>query len=254
MGHPLRAVPPISTVPHVGWETQRTTALPEVPRGNGRHRRRGRFRGLAAAGVLLTIGVTAAMLSPVLIGWTGPLVPPAARASAVVPPTGPVASEVPPAPTTAPPPTVTASVVPTKKTTTSAGSGYTYADFEAEVFDLTNEQRAEAGCGKLRRDAKLAKAARAYSIDMAKDKHLDHTGLDGSSPGSRMEAAGYDTSAGWAENIAYGYQTPEAVMNGWMKSEGHRRNILDCNLKALGVGAAKASNGSLYWTQDFGRA
>ncbi|WP_344078230.1 CAP domain-containing protein [Luedemannella helvata] len=237
----------------MGWETQRTTALPEVPgpHGAGRHRRRRRLGGLATAGVLLTIGVTGAMLSPVLIGWTGPLVPPAARASAVVPPTGPA----PAAPTSAPPttgppesPTVKASQLPPSK----KNSPYAYAELEDRVFALTNQARAREGCGALRRDGKLVKAARAHSTDMARNRFLEHTGSDRSSPGTRIERAGYSAGSGWAENIAYGYATPEAVMDGWMNSSGHRRNILNCGLKALGVGVARAANGSLYWTQDFG--
>ena len=96
-------------------------------------------------------------------------------------------------------------------------------------------------------------AARAHSKDMAAHKYFDHTGLDKSSPGIRMDRAGYDADSGWAENIAYGFPTPEAVMNKWMNSPGHRQNILDCGLKALGVGVAKAADNSLYWTQDFGR-
>jgi uncharacterized protein YkwD len=240
----------------VGWETQRTTALPELPaHGNGRHRRRRRLGGLATAGVLLTIGVTGAMLSPVLIGWTGPLVPPAARASAVVPPTAPAQSDpmanapvtTAPPPPTAPP--LTASALPTATKATA----YAYAGFEDKVLALTNEQRGKQGCPALRRDAKLVKAARAHSKDMAAHKYFDHTGLDKSSPGIRMDRAGYDADSGWAENIAYGFPTPEAVMNKWMNSPGHRQNILDCGLKALGVGVAKAADNSLYWTQDFGR-
>ncbi|WP_344140486.1 CAP domain-containing protein [Luedemannella flava] len=238
-------MPTVSTVPQVGWETQRTTALPEVPRGNGRHRRRRRLGGLATAGVLLTIGVTGAMLSPVLIGWTGPLVPPAARASAVVPPTGPVAP--PNTNPTAPEPTTAAPA--TSKKPTSA-----YAELEDRVLALTNAERAREGCGALRRDAKLVQAARAHSKDMAKNKYFSHTGLDKSSPGQRIERAGYHADAGWAENIAFGYASPEAVMEGWMKSPDHRRNILDCGLKALGVGVGRAADGRYYWTQDFGGA
>lgn len=252
MIRPLRVLPTVSTVPGVGWETQRTTALPEVPnRGNGRHRRRRRLGGLATAGVLLTIGVTGAMLSPVLIGWTGPLVPPAARASAGVPPTSQADALPPPDPTSAAPPATTAAPKPSKK---PASSTYAYAELEDRVLALTNEQRAKAGCDALRRDAKLAQAARAHSKDMAKNKYFSHTGLDKSSPGARIQRTGYNSNAGWAENIAYGYPTPEAVMDGWMDSKDHKRNILDCNLKALGVGVAKATNGTFYWTQDFGGA
>src|SRR5262249_27305309 len=100
---------------------------------------------------------------------------------------------------------------------------------------------------------KLVKAARQHSADMADNKYFSHTGLDKSTPGTRIDQAGYDADKGWAENIAYGYPTPEAVMTGWMNSAGHRQNILDCGLKALGVGVARAADGTLYWAQDFGR-
>ncbi|MFC7479696.1 CAP domain-containing protein [Luedemannella flava] len=170
---------------------------------------------------------------------------PAARASAVVPPTGPVAP--PNTNPTAPEPTTAAPA--TSKKPTSA-----YAELEDRVLALTNAERAREGCGALRRDAKLVQAARAHSKDMAKNKYFSHTGLDKSSPGQRIERAGYHADAGWAENIAFGYASPEAVMEGWMKSPDHRRNILDCGLKALGVGVGRAADGRYYWTQDFGGA
>jgi uncharacterized protein YkwD len=51
-----------------------------------------------------------------------------------------------------------------------------------------------------------------------------------------------------------GYRTPAAVMAGWMDSDGHRANILNCDFEAIGVGLARDSNGTAYWTQVFGRA
>jgi uncharacterized protein YkwD len=120
------------------------------------------------------------------------------------------------------------------------------------VLDLTNAERAKAGCGSLRLDVHLRTAARGHSTDMAVHNYFSHTGRDGSDPGDRMAAAGYNTRRGWAENIAAGYPSPRSVMNGWMNSSGHRANILNCRLRALGVGVARASNGRLYWTQDFG--
>ncbi|NEP07952.1 MAG: CAP domain-containing protein, partial [Okeania sp. SIO4D6] len=93
--------------------------------------------------------------------------------------------------------------------------------------------------------------------NMALQDFFDHTGLDGSSAGDRIETTGYDFSA-WAENIAVGYLTPEAVVEGWMNSPGHRANILDPNLQEIGVGYYFLENdtGSVnfnnYWTQVFG--
>lgn len=61
--------------------------------------------------------------------------------------------------------------------------------------------------------------------------------------GLRFSAAG--------ENIAYGQPTPQAVMNAWMNSAGHRANILGASYTYIGVGAAKNSQGVIYWTQEF---
>ncbi|MGI5165290.1 CAP domain-containing protein [Spirillospora sp. CA-253888] len=121
---------------------------------------------------------------------------------------------------------------------------------EGAVVALTNQERAKAGCGALRTDSRLTLAARRHSADMAEHKYLDHTSRNGDSPWKRMEDAGY-TGGGGAENIAQGYATPAAVVKGWMESPGHRANILNCKLRAIGVGMAKGSGGP-WWTQNFG--
>ncbi|RFS86656.1 CAP domain-containing protein [Actinomadura spongiicola] len=120
---------------------------------------------------------------------------------------------------------------------------------EAAVVALTNAERAKEGCKPLRVDARLVTAARRHSADMAANGYFDHTSRNGDSPWQRMEAAGYPSPG--AENIAKGYATAEAVMKGWMDSPGHRANILNCDLRAIGVGRAAGSGGPL-WTQDFG--
>ncbi|TYC18926.1 CAP domain-containing protein [Actinomadura syzygii] len=120
---------------------------------------------------------------------------------------------------------------------------------ETAVVALTNAERAKAGCRPLRVDERLAAAARKHSADMAADDYFDHTSRNGDSPWQRMEDAGYPSPG--AENIAKGYPTAQAVMEGWMNSPGHRANILNCDLRAIGVGRASGSGG-LVWTQDFG--
>jgi len=137
-----------------------------------------------------------------------------------------------------------------RATTTAVPAGL--AAMETQVLDLTNAERAKAGCGALRFDTHLRAAARAHSTDMAVHNYFSHTGRDGSDPGDRIAAAGFNIRRGWAENIAAGYPTAKAVMTGWMNSSGHRANILNCRLRALGVGVARSSGGRLYWTQDFG--
>jgi len=92
----------------------------------------------------------------------------------------------------------------------------------------------------------LAKAAYDHSLDMRTHNYFSHTGLDGSDPGQRITAAGYSWDA-WGENIANGYTTEQAVMNAWLASEGHCKNIMNGDFKDMGAG--REGN---YWTQDFG--
>ncbi|MEU5211704.1 CAP domain-containing protein [Streptomyces sp. NPDC020742] len=120
----------------------------------------------------------------------------------------------------------------------------------ARILELVNSERSKAGCSPLTLNAKLSKAAQDHSKDMAAHRNMSHTGSDGSSPGDRITRAGYKWSA-YGENVAYGYGTAESVMKGWMSSPGHKRNILDCSFKELGVGLAQPGD---YWTQDFGTA
>ena len=122
---------------------------------------------------------------------------------------------------------------------------------EDEVTRLTNQERERAGCDPLATDERLRSSARGHSEDMAVNDYFDHTGRDGRSPFDRMADAGYPNPA--AENIAFGYPTPADVMAGWMDSEGHRNNILNCSFVAIGVGLAFNGDGRPYWTQNFGR-
>jgi len=87
---------------------------------------------------------------------------------------------------------------------------------------------------------------------MADNQHLSHTGQGGSSVSHRIEATGYDFWTGVGENIAMGYRDVNSVMNGWMRSIGHRYNILG-NWEHVGFGVAKAQNGAIYWVADFAR-
>src|SRR5690606_19302426 len=98
---------------------------------------------------------------------------------------------------------------------------------EDEVTALTNAERRAAGCGEVTTDERLRAAARGHSQDMAANDYFSHTSLDGSTFVDRAQAEGYPSPA--AENIAYGYATPADVMEGWMNSDGHRRNILNCS-------------------------
>ncbi|MFF4710571.1 sigma-70 family RNA polymerase sigma factor [Streptomyces eurythermus] len=120
----------------------------------------------------------------------------------------------------------------------------------AQVVALVNKERAAAGCGPVTEDPQLERAAQGHSDDMAARGFFDHTNPDGAGPGERVTAAGYRWST-YGENIARGQQTPQAVMDSWMHSPGHRANILNCSFKDIGVGVHKGSGGP-WWTQNFG--
>ncbi|MFI8952112.1 CAP domain-containing protein [Streptomyces sp. NPDC053750] len=120
----------------------------------------------------------------------------------------------------------------------------------AKVVELVNAERGKAGCSPVTVNAALTKAAQAHSEDMAATGTMSHSGSNGSSPEDRISNAGYNWST-YGENVAYGYETPEKVMAGWMSSPGHRENILNCEFKEIGVGLAQPGS---YWTQDFGTA
>ncbi|MCX5380723.1 sigma-70 family RNA polymerase sigma factor [Streptomyces sp. NBC_00091] len=124
------------------------------------------------------------------------------------------------------------------------------AGVAGQVIALANSERAAAGCGPLKEDAQLRGAAQGHSDDMARRDFFSHTNPDGADPGARTTAAGYRWST-YGENIAKGQQTAQDVMDSWMKSPGHRANILNCSFKDIGVGIHTGSGGP-WWTQNFG--
>ncbi|QZY19769.1 CAP domain-containing protein [Streptomyces decoyicus] len=124
------------------------------------------------------------------------------------------------------------------------------ARYEAKVLRLVNKARAEHGCGPLRRDARLAKAARLHSQDMSARHYYARSSPDGRDPKERMEAQGYKDAH--AENIDAWETEPEGAFRAWMNSPGHRANILSCSSHATGVGVAFGGKLRAHWTQDFG--
>jgi uncharacterized protein YkwD len=121
---------------------------------------------------------------------------------------------------------------------------------QTEINRLTNLQRTSHGCPAVTVKAQLTAAARGHSAYMAQSGKFSHTGRGGSRFVARVKAAGYAKPS--SENIAWGYRSAAAVVDGWMKSPGHRANILNCKSKTVGVGAVYAANGTPYYTQNFG--
>jgi uncharacterized protein YkwD len=129
------------------------------------------------------------------------------------------------------------------------------AGFAAEVIDLVNRERATAGCPALVANDTLMSIAQAHSHDMASNNFFAHTGSDGRTTFQRMSDAGYLYRRA-AENVAAGTFSAAETIALWMDSPGHRANILNCDLREIGVGFVEDPGDKLnygsYWTQDFG--
>jgi uncharacterized protein YkwD len=134
--------------------------------------------------------------------------------------------------------------------------------FESQVLTLINQSRAAgATCGStsfppaaaLSMDANLQNAARLHSQDMAVNGYFSHTSLDGRTFTQRIQNAGFMGSP-LGENIAGGYPSPQAVVDGWMASTGHCSNIMSGSFQFAGIGYISQSSSPFgqYWTADFG--
>ena len=110
---------------------------------------------------------------------------------------------------------------------------YPLSPFEKEVIRITNVERTSRGLRPLEVTQPLMNDARAWSDVQASRGRMFH---------SKM---------GHGENVAVGYNTPQAVMTAWMNSPGHRRNILNPRYSYIGVGGTEGSGGRIYSTQCF---
>ena len=119
--------------------------------------------------------------------------------------------------------------------------------YEQEVIRLVNEIRAENGLNALTYDWELSRVARFKSQDMKDNRYFAHNSPVYGTPFQMIRNFGISfRTAG--ENIAKGYSTPQAVVDGWMNSSGHRANILNASFTRIGVGYVAEGH---YWTQMF---
>ena len=131
--------------------------------------------------------------------------------------------------------------------TPSKNVSQSVSEFEKQVVDLTNAERAKAGLKPLEMHSPLMNVAHAKSADMAENNYFSHTSPTFGSPFDQIKSAGISyRSAG--ENIAQGQRTPQQVVQAWMESPGHRQNIMNANFTHIGVGFVEDG---YYWTQQF---
>ncbi len=118
------------------------------------------------------------------------------------------------------------------------------------LLELHNFERTNRGTKVLKRDPRLDLAAQKHNDYMVARNNLSHN-EPGRDVGKRVTEAGYMWT--WVgENIAKGQRNADEVMNSWMDSSGHRANILNGHYEDVGFGVTKDSNGTWWWTTDFG--
>ena len=124
----------------------------------------------------------------------------------------------------------------------------------AVVVDLTNDEREDNAAPPLRRNTTLDEAARMKAEHMAKHEYFAHHSPDGVSPWYWFNEAGY-TYAHAGENLAIHFTDSSEVVDAWMDSPSHRKNIVDGKFTEIGVGTAKGEYegyDTVYVVQLFG--
>ncbi len=124
------------------------------------------------------------------------------------------------------------------------------------ILALVNSERAARGLAPMRVNISLNEAAQGHSASQAAAGTIYHVSPTGSNPGTRIAQTGYRFST-WGENVAAGFRNAQSVMNAWMTSPGHCKNILNPAFTELGVGYVKRDGDPSryfdYWTQVFAR-
>lgn len=164
--------------------------------------------------------------------------PPVSSSPSTIPPVSSSPSVRPPV-SSAP-----SSSTPSVPETPSRPSGNNAAARARQVFELVNQERRKAGLSDLTFHEELSANATVRAKEIV--TKFDHTRPDGSKFSTAITIP-YRTVG---ENIAWGQRTPEAVMEAWMNSSGHRANILNSSYTKIGVGVYE-SGGRLYWVQLF---
>jgi uncharacterized protein YkwD len=131
--------------------------------------------------------------------------------------------------------------------TSEAASKSSKSVLRNSVVHLTNVARASHGCRPLKYNQKLQKAAQGHANDMSKKHYFAHNSANGTIWWKRIMKAGYRDPGG--ENIARGFSSPSSVVRAWLNSPDHRRNIMNCQFRTIGIGFNTKGD---YWVQDFG--
>ncbi len=136
----------------------------------------------------------------------------------------------------------------------SSAASFSRSVGERKILDLVNEEREKRRMPILKWDSRLANLARSYSSKMARENFFGHKDSNGSTLIQRAKEFNITDWSGIGENLYYckGFDDPtEPAFAGWMKSAGHRSNMLNNSWKTTGIGIARSSDGKIYVTQVF---
>jgi uncharacterized protein YkwD len=162
---------------------------------------------------------------------------------------------------TAPPDPAPPVTNPPPSSAITAANSCDLPNFQTDVLAAVNAARAQARkCGNtdvaaapaMRWNDQLFAASAVHSADMAAHNKMQHTGFDGSEFSARAERQGYMSASG--ENIAYSYRSVQNVMQAWITSEGHCKNIMSQGTNDVAVACVRSSNSTPYWTMVVGRS
>jgi len=126
-----------------------------------------------------------------------------------------------------------------------------HAQLEASLHSMVNAERAGRHLIVLERDPALDAVARAHSADMARRRYFAHVNPEGLNPVDRIQAAGVDDFTLAAENAGQTDRGDPAreILQGWIASPVHRRNLHAPPFNRTGIGIARAADGTFYFTQ-----
>ena len=121
--------------------------------------------------------------------------------------------------------------------------------YAQQVITLTNSQREAVGLVPLKTDSAIIEMAMLRAKEL--EKNHSHTRPNGKNCQTVFEELETDLKF-YGENAAKGQKTPEAVVEAWMDSPDHKKNLLRAGAEYLGVGVWQDTDGILYWVQLFG--
>jgi uncharacterized protein YkwD len=128
---------------------------------------------------------------------------------------------------------------------------YNAGELVQRLLHQINQERGRSNLPRFHMSPTLVRGAQLHACDNANHNRLSHIGTDGSSPGKRVLRVGYDFDL-VTENVAIGYVRAKQVLEAWLRSSMHRKNIFEPRTNDLGLAVARGHDGRLHWVMNGG--